>query len=247
MASALAEGMDSNLSIALLRAFELRRGAHHVRLPLNTQRLVALLALHNRPLQRVLVGGIFWRDDSDDRARANLRTAVWRLRRLDSNLIDATVTHIGLGPGVTVDIHEAMKQAQRLLDPSVECGDPDLVISNLAADLLPDWSDDWLLLERERFRQVRLHALEALCERLTAARRYAAAVEAGVAAVAGEPLRETAHRVLIHAYLAEGNICEAIRQYRSYCRLLKTELSAEPSPMLNELVSSISPVSLTDT
>ena len=74
-----------------------------------------------------------------------------------------------------------------------------------AGELLPHWYDDWVVIERERFRQLRLHALDALCESLAAAGRYAAAVEAGRASVAAEPLRESAHRLLIQAHLAEGN------------------------------------------
>src|SRR6266571_3495035 len=55
----------------------------------------------------------------------------------------------------------------------------------LSIDLLPYWYEDWVLVERERFRQLRLHALEALCEQLTALGRFDHAVEAGIAAVAG--------------------------------------------------------------
>ena len=35
-------------------------------------------------------------------------------------------------------------------------------------------------MHRERYHHLRLHALEAMCERLTAARRYGEAVEAGL-------------------------------------------------------------------
>ena len=93
-----------------------------------------------------------------------------------------------------------------------------------------------MVLERERFRQLRLHALEALCRRLTQAGRFGAAVQAGLAAVAGEPLRESAHRTLIQAHLAEGNPGEAVRQYHLYRRLLAGEFAIEPSAAIRELV-----------
>ena len=83
-------------------------------------------------------------------------------------------------------------------------------------------------LDRERFRQIRLHLLETLCEELLEAGRYAQAIEAGYAAVCGEPLRESAYRALIRAHLAEGNTSEAIRQYERFRELLKRELDLEP-------------------
>jgi len=52
-------------------------------------------------------------------------------------------------------------------------------------------------------------------------------------------LRESAHRALIKAYLAEGNPFEAVRQFRSYAELLDDELGAEPSPMIRDLVQGL--------
>jgi DNA-binding SARP family transcriptional activator len=94
-----------------------------------------------------------------------------------------------------------------------------------------------VLLERERFHQLRLHALEALCDRLTTAGRYGEAIDAGLAAVTAEPLRESAHRVLIKAHLAEGNQGEADRQYQLCRRLLRDELGVDPSNALRALLS----------
>jgi DNA-binding SARP family transcriptional activator len=108
--------------------------------------------------------------------------------------------------------------------------------ASFGADLLPDWTDDWVMIERERLRQLRLHALETLCDRLAEARRFGESVQAGLAAVRAEPLRESAQRSLIRAYLAEGNQGEAIRQYRAFRQLLLEELGVAPSRELEELV-----------
>ena len=89
----------------------------------------------------------------------------------------------------------------------------DLSPASFAADLLPSWYDDWVIVERERLRQIRVHALEELSRRLAAGHRYGDAIDAALAAIAADPLRESAHRRLIEAHLAEGNVSEAIRQY----------------------------------
>ena len=63
-------------------------------------------------------------------------------------------------------------------------------------------------------------------------------VEAGLVAVSGEALRESAHRVLIRAYLKEGNRGEAIRQYEACRQVLRRELGIDPSPVTEALLSS---------
>jgi DNA-binding SARP family transcriptional activator len=108
-----------------------------------------------------------------------------------------------------------------------------------AGDLLPDWSDEWVLLERERLRMLRLHALEAFVERCLADGRFGDASEAAIAAVSSEPLRESAQRALISVYLAEGNRVEAIRQYRRFNDLLYHELGVAPSGQLTALIDEL--------
>jgi DNA-binding SARP family transcriptional activator len=92
-----------------------------------------------------------------------------------------------------------------------------------------------VLFERERLRQLRLHALEALAVTLAEQRRFASAVEVGLAAVRIEP-RESAHRAVIRVHLAEGNVTQAMRQYRLRHRLFEQELGLEPSAPLTDLL-----------
>jgi DNA-binding SARP family transcriptional activator len=108
-----------------------------------------------------------------------------------------------------------------------------------ARDLLPDWYDEWVIVEREHVREQRAQALEALCQQLTAAARFAEAAQAGLAAVTCEPLRESAHRALIHLYVAEGNPGEAMRRYEEYARLLERKLGLAPSRLMDDLVAGV--------
>jgi hypothetical protein len=89
-----------------------------------------------------------------------------------------------------------------------------------------------VIIERERFRELRVEALERICGQLSALGHYGDAVQAGLAGVAAEPLRESAHQVLIAAHLAEGNRADALRQYKLLRELLRRDLDVEPSPTL---------------
>jgi DNA-binding SARP family transcriptional activator len=114
-----------------------------------------------------------------------------------------------------------------------------LLEPRFCCELLPGWYDDWVLVERERHRQLSLHALESLCEHLTATHRYGAAVLAGLAAIDREPLRESAHRALMMVHLAEGNVGEAITRYRIYEKIAARDLGVAPSAMMRSLLTGI--------
>lgn len=227
---------DSGVELVLLRAFELRCGGETVPLPMSAQRLLAFLALHDQSLFRSYVAGTLWLEASDDRANACLRSVLWRLQRSSHRVVDVTDRQLRLAQRVRVDVREAERLARSVIAGARGWAANGRAQDFLIDDLLPGWYDDWLAIDRERFRQLRLHALETLCERLTEAGKLDQALEAGLAAVAGDPLRESAHRALINVYLAEGNPGDALRQYRLYRRLLAEKLGLEPSAQIERLV-----------
>ena len=228
-------GASNEVVLRLLAGFRVDVGGEEVPLPGSAQRVVAFLALHERPVLRPYVAGTLWLDWPDTRAAGNLRSALWRIQRQAPGLVEADGHKLQLEPCVRVDLREAEKFARSELARSPS----EIAPQALALDLLPDWYDDWVLLERERFRQLRLRALESRCTRLTAAGRFDEALEAGMLALAGEPLRESAHRVLIGVHLGEGNAAEALRQFRLCRRLLLQQLGVEPSPRMLELVAGL--------
>src|SRR6266508_1407435 len=208
-----------SVRLSLLKGFQLVCDQRPVVLPYGAQRLLAFLGLQERPQQRDSVAGALWTDSSEDHAAASLRSALWRLRRPGVDLLSVDGRRIGLARHVAVDVREMFAFARRVINPTQSCDLAEIDSFVLDGDVLPDWYEDWVMLERERFRQIRLHALEAVCERYSRAERHAQAVEAGLAAVREEPLRESANRCLIKAFLAEGNRLEARRQYQRFDKL----------------------------
>lgn len=232
-------GVRRDTRLTLLDGFELSVDGLAVPLPLPAQRLLAFLALQQQPLRRSYVAGTLWIDSSEEHAAGSLRSALWRLHRPGPRLVETTGAQLRLAPEVGVDAREAVAEARLLLDGNGDCPGPAAV--RLAGELLPDWYDDWIVVERELLRQLRIHALERLCDRLAAAGRCADAVEVGLAAVRCEPLRESAHRALVRAHLAEGNQADALGSFRLYERLLRGELGLAPSPQMLELVAPLMP------
>jgi DNA-binding SARP family transcriptional activator len=226
--------------LGLLGGFRLSVESEVLVLPMNSQRLVSFLAVQARPLLRTYVSGLLWGDSTQHHAGGSLRSALSRLRHPKYSLVSVTSDHIELSSSVTVDLREGEALARRVLDPTQDLDDVAQLNDHvLSADLLPDWTEDWVLMERESYHQLRLRALEALCRRLSAKGIFGQAVQAGLAAVAGEPLRESARRALIEAHLAEGNVAAGLREYRAFRELLHDELGLEPSDEMQLLVKDL--------
>jgi SARP family transcriptional regulator, regulator of embCAB operon len=233
---------DGDFMVMLLGGFALFWGSTLLSVPRASQRLVAFLALQRGMVRRTAVAGTLWPDASEDHAYCNLRQALARLQRPARKALAASKLELGLAEGVTVDVRHARALACRLLDPAVTPEQSDLgpaAVAVLSAELLPDWDDDWVLLEAEDWRQLRLHALEGLAGRLAATGRCGEAAGAACAAVRADPLRESARASLIQVHLAEGNQSEAVREFARYQALLHVDLGLEPTSRLRDLIEGL--------
>lgn len=222
------------IRLHLLGGFLLRYRGEDMAVPDSARRLLALLGLREAALARDYVSGVLWPDTSERHARASLRTTVWRLHKLCPTLLTATAGELELASHVTVDVRELASQARRLGNPNA-AEDLRLDWTPRSGDLLPGWYDEWILLERERIRQLYLHALHATAEALAARGRFGPALEAALQALQVDPLRESAHRLVVQVHLAEGNVTEARRHYHMCRQLLWRELRVPPSQSLRDI------------
>ncbi len=222
--------------IRLLGGFNILHEGGSLALSRDAQRLVAFLALRRSRMPRSYVAGTVWIESSQAQAFGSLRSALWRLGDAAESLVEADSSTVALSAGVTSDVAVTSAAAARLCDPADPCDDAPFSPDPFVNELLPGWYDEWVLLERERLRQQSLHALEALACRLMDDGVFAAAIEAALAAIALDPLRESAHRCLVRIHLSEGNQSEAIRHFENFARHLRRELGVAPSEHMVKLI-----------
>ncbi|WP_369148420.1 BTAD domain-containing putative transcriptional regulator [Streptomyces sp. R44] len=198
------------------------------------QRVLAFLGL-NRCTTRGILAGTMWPHATEAHAQGSLRSALWRLRRAGAGVVESRGEVLSLSEDVTVDVRVCVRAALSVVndaEPRDEAG-----LGLLAAgDLLPGWDEEWVVVERERLRQLRLHALEALSARLSRDGRHALALDAALICVGIDPLRESAHRAVVAVHLAEHNTAEAVRHYETFRALVREELSIEPSPQFTAML-----------
>lgn len=224
-------------ALRLLGGFELTVDGTPVRVPSALERAVAHLALRGR-CGRSRLAGTLWPDTTELRAMANLRTGIWRINQVAPGIVVSRHDALTLADDVDVDVTRLVEAARAVLEgaPGIP-HEPSL--QYVEGDLLPDWTDDWLTVDRERLRQLRLHVLETLAGRLAAEGLFGMAMEAALAALRSEPLRESAHRAVIRIHLAEGNLAEAVAAYKQCRAMLARDIGVAPSPETTRLVSGL--------
>jgi DNA-binding SARP family transcriptional activator len=228
--------VTDRVHLTLISEFSCRIAGETVEIPDSSARVLAYVALHGAAVNRREAAGVLWPNVSDERAGGNLRSALWRVRSLGADIVMCDKSYLRFASDVIVDVDELSAWAHRLVAGQAQPSDLRVPEPFSEMDLLPGWYDDWVLFARERLRQRVLHALEALSGMLVGAGRAAEAIDAALLAVAIEPLRESALRVLIEAHLHERNYVEARRVFSEYSRLVQVELGSRPSPELAALL-----------
>lgn len=232
-----------HVRIDLLSGFEIRSGGAMIRLPLAAQRLLAALALRDGGLYRGSAAELLWPAGRRGRAAANLRSALCLARRIGgATVVECDGQRLRLAPEVDVDQRLALETARQIAASDgnrISGASRWEAVPALSRALLPDWFDDWLLLERERWDQIRLHALETLAQDLLVTEEFLPALEAAYAAIAVDPVRESPHRTVMQVYLAEGNAACAYKHYQRYRVSVQREIGVPPSRQMTDLLRAV--------
>jgi len=236
------------LAVKVLGGFEVRTGAGRaLTLPTKkSQALLAYLALHpERPCSRETLTALLWGDTPDLQARQSLRQAVYHIRRA---LGDDRLDIVG---GETVTLPASALEVDALIfERRVRLATPEALDAALGlyrGDLLEGLAvkeasfDEWLLVERERLRELALEALARLLSYYTKAGDHERAIQSALRLLALDPLQEAAHRALMRLYVREGRRAAALRQYQTCVGILRKELGAEPEPETQQLYQEIVP------
>lgn len=215
--------VPAQLRVSVLDSFTLTDHGTTVPLGVDARRLVAYLAVHHRAQRRAALAADLWPGVEAAAAQRLLDEAVAAVDV--PGLLDTRAEGtLALAADVEVDLAEAMGLIRTLPDVPLAAQTPRPDLDLLTADILPGWTAAWIAVERERFRQLRLYALEEFSLRCSAAGRYADAVAVAESAVRSAPSRESARRALIEAHLAEGEVAAAVAAYDEYQELLRSSV-----------------------
>jgi DNA-binding SARP family transcriptional activator len=168
-----------------------------------------------------------------------------KLRRLlpDGALGGRSAIRLELGRHARVDVEAArdgIHRAEALIaarDWYASSG-PTLVAHNISQrGFLPGEEGTWIDERRRELEDIRVRALECTARRSLGIGGAEVAVAERTARrlIDLSPYRESGYALLMEAFERQGNIAEALRVYESLRGLLREELGAAPSPMVQQL------------
>lgn len=219
-------------TVHLLQIPRLRRPDGSVdELERKTAALLAVLAIDG-PSGRSRLAGLLWPDATEERARANLRQLLLRLRKLaGGDLVEGEP--LRLAQAVSFDIER--------LETATALGNEPMTPSLLAGLEFDDCAElaDWLADARERTRRLLVTTLEAESERLERAGLHADALLFADRARAVDPLVERSQRRVMRLHTLLGDRAAALAAYRSCTEVLARQLGVGPDPETQELARQI--------
>ena len=233
-----------NFKIALFGRVQLN-GPEGV-IELTSKKLAALLAFlcltHPTPHTREKLLALLWGRQFDTQGRQNLRKTLSNLRRifgedvivsisdtisLRPGLIfcDVTSFEMLIGEGSSDSLHRAL----------------DLYKDQLLVDLKlseEGWSQ-WLAREQQRLGEMAINAALTLGEAEFERGNSDQAMTFAKRAVAIDPIREDAHRLLMRAASIAGRTAQALQHFDSLIALLNRELGVRPDEITSRLAAEI--------
>lgn len=229
--------------VRLLGPFSLETAAGIVRFPARkVEALFAYLLLARRPVARDRLGGILWPDADEEMARRNLRTALWRLRKVlrvvpelrlasDDRAISIECDQAEVDVAKFESLVESLNTvpAERRFDVMNEA------LSLYRGDVLDGLSEDCCEESRRQLRGLYVRLLKHAVNAYKTTGNFRTAVAHAQNLVTLDPLDEDVHRELMLLYHLSGDREAALSQFGKLRVMLQEELGVQPSAGTVEL------------
>src|SRR5512143_2898495 len=197
--------------------------------PPRTLHLLAYLLLHRQAtLTRDQLAFTLWPDRAEAEARGQLRRYVYRLRQL------LPAGDWLIKQGERIQWNEAADYGLDVAEfERLSSGKPDQLEAAArlyADDLLIDLYEDWVIVERERLRELYLAGQQRLLEHYREQQAYDRAITCGQRILKREPFRENIVREVMQLRVAAGDRNRALEDYRQFRQRVQDEIGVEPLP-----------------
>ncbi len=200
--------------------------------------------LLNGPVERDVVGAVFWPDLPTDRMTSNFHSTLYRVRQAvgsDAVVVKGGKYTLGVDYWFDVEAFEALVQRARLLPPR-DWQARELwkrAVELYHGSFLPEVDRAWCVAKREELCQTYVEALIELARCCEVRGAFEEAISWYRQALDRDELREDIHRSIMRAYAEVGRRSDALAQYDLCRKILRQELGVEPSRKTQRLCEEV--------
>jgi DNA-binding SARP family transcriptional activator len=224
--------------------------------------LLVFLAVTGERQPRDALATMFWPENTQARAYANLRQAIWEIRRsLGDDWLEVTryslqmISRNNLWLDI-MEFHDLIRQVKKHVHPrGMVCEDClanyKQAVALFNGDFLAGFSlrdspefDNWQYFQTEELRREIGRIYQQLAEWFLQKQDYVQAIAYAQPWLQLDELNENAHRALMRIYYASGQRSASIQQYKNCVSSLERQLNITPEPKTTELHEKIQSVSL---
>ena len=195
-----------------------------------TVALLGYLSAERRPHAREQLAALFWPDEMPTKGRSSLRRELYNLARVLPDCWQTDSQTVQFAPSawtrVDIDILVQLESEKRWQDAAEIPTGEFLEGLNLSDNLE---YENWLLAERERWRERSQTILHSACEEMARHGRYADALLYARRLLQLTPWDENTHRQVMRLLTWTDQRQEAVRQFNSCRQALADELGLGPS------------------
>lgn len=208
--------------------------------------LFIFLALSGKPHSRLELATMFWDNQTDSKAKNNLRVALTRLNKvLGEFLLVIGRRELAINPHMEIWIDSAEfddntaddQPAIKQLETAVQLYHHHFLDGFHLSNSEP--FDEWVWEVKERYRNKIMTVLSHLASHYASAKLYDKAITYLNRLVALEPWSEEAHQQLMRLYTLNGHRSSALAQYEQCCGILQKEFEVTPSEATQALYHQI--------
>ncbi|MEJ2352409.1 MAG: BTAD domain-containing putative transcriptional regulator, partial [Anaerolineales bacterium] len=252
-----------SIRVFLFGAPRVERDGEAIHIPRRkSMALLAYLAATGQPHSRDALATMFWPENDQSTARANLRRELSRLKKALGGVEFSTINEqVGFQreAGFYLDIEDYQTRLEDILEQipegngtpgsrsmsicSVELSQAVAIYTGdfMAGFSLPDSPqfDEWQFFQSENLRRSLAEALQRLIRWLTIQGEYEGAIDPARRWLALDSLHEPAHRQLMELYAWSGQQAAALRQYQECVRIFEEELGLAPEEETTALYEAI--------
>src|SRR5438876_768777 len=207
-----------------------------------TESLFVYLLLSGQAVSRDRLAGIFWPNATEERARRNLSTALWRLKSVTQSIPEIWIDVSGDSVRLRCETVEIDAVRFRSLVESLPGLDGHSRTTTMAeaerlynGDFLDGFPDEWCEDERRYLRTLYGRLLRQLVETSKTSGEFVQGIRYARRLVEIDPFDEESHRELMLLYHLSGDRGAAMAQFEATKRILQEELGTQPSPASVEL------------